>query len=78
MDPIGRKLNSEERDVLTVLTQEGRDPRDCTAAGVAEALERDEVDVAGALTQLERDGLTSSKGEGLEQTWAATSEARGR
>jgi hypothetical protein len=59
MDPIGRELNSEERAVLTVLLQEGRGAGDRTASGVATSLERDPVDVAGVLTRLERDGLTS-------------------
>jgi hypothetical protein len=75
MDPIGRELNSEEQSVLTVLTQEGRDSHACTATGVALALERDVVDVAGVLTRLERDGLTTSEVDGHgEQSWHATGE----
>jgi hypothetical protein len=73
MDPIGRELNPEEQSVLTVLTQEGRGSHDRTATGVALALERDVVDVAGVLTRLERDGLTTSATEGDgEQCWHAT------
>lgn len=61
MEPIGRELNSEELSILTVLMQEGRGAGDRTAAGVATALERDPVDVGGALSRLERDGLTVSE-----------------
>jgi hypothetical protein len=73
MDPIGRELNPEEKSVLTVLLQEGRGTHDCTAAGVATALERDPVDVAGVLTRLERDGLTSSTVDADgDECWSAT------
>jgi hypothetical protein len=76
MEPIGRPLNPEERSVLIVLTQDGRTVHDCTAVGVALALERDVVDVAGVLTRLERDGLTSISVESQgEQSWRATSAA---
>jgi hypothetical protein len=76
MDPIGRQLNPEEQSVLTVLTQEGRGPHDRTAPGVAIALERDVVDVAGVLRQLERDGLTAHEVDGQgEECWRATSTA---
>jgi hypothetical protein len=75
MDPIGRELNSEEQSVLTVLTQEGRGSHDRTATGVALALERDVVDVAGVLQRLERDGLTSCEVDGQgEPSWQATGE----
>jgi hypothetical protein len=73
MDPIGRQLDPEEQSVLTVLTQEGRLPRDCTVPGVAIALERDVVDVAGVLRRLERDGLTAHEVDGQgEESWRAT------
>jgi hypothetical protein len=73
MDPIGRELNSEERSVLIVLSQEGRGPRDRTAPGVAIALERDVVDVAGVLRRLRRDGLTAADTDGQgEEVWRAT------
>jgi hypothetical protein len=76
MDPIGRPLNTEERSVLIVLTQDGRSAHNCTTVGVGPALERDVVDVAGALTRLERDGLTSVNVESQgEQSWRATSAA---
>jgi hypothetical protein len=76
MDPIERQLNAEERSVLIVLTQDGRSTHNCTTVGVALALERDVVDVAGALTRLERDGLTSIAVESQgEQSWRATSAA---
>jgi hypothetical protein len=73
MDPIGRQLNPEEAGILTVLLQDGRTPHDRTAAGIAMALERDPVDVAGALVRLKRDGLTASEvtGDG-EEAWSAT------
>jgi hypothetical protein len=73
MDPIGRRLNSEEVAILTVLKQEGRNSHDCTASGIAVALERDPVDVAGALSRLQKDGLTAGaiNGDG-EECWSAT------
>jgi hypothetical protein len=73
MDPIGRNLNPEEASILTVLQQDGRTPHDRTTLGIAMALERDPVDVAGALTRLKRDGLTASEptGDG-EESWTAT------
>jgi len=73
MDPIGRNLNPEEVGILTVLRQDGRTPHDRTTLGIAMALERDVVDVAGALDRLKRDGLTASEmtGDG-EESWAAT------
>jgi hypothetical protein len=73
MDPIGRRLNPEEAGILTVLRQDGRTPHDCTALGVAMALERDPLDVAGALDRLKRDGLTASEvtSDG-EECWTAT------
>jgi DNA-binding MarR family transcriptional regulator len=79
MDPIGRELNPEELSILTVLLQDGRTAADRTAAGVATALERDPVDVAGALSRLERDGLTASEMDtdlGV-QCWHATPAAAG-
>jgi DNA-binding MarR family transcriptional regulator len=77
MEPIGRKLNPEEKAILTVLLQEGRSEGDRSAAGVAMALERDPVDVAGALTRLERDGLTTSSMDADlgTQCWQASSTA---
>lgn len=72
MDPIGRDLNSEERAILTVLRQEGRQTHDCTAAGVAMSLERSPVDVGGALTRLERDGLAVSEDAEGQVCWRAT------
>ena len=77
MDPIGRNLNSEERAILTVLMQEGRGAGDCTAPGVAMSLERDPVDVAGAISRLERDGLVTNESidESGEPCWRATSAA---
>jgi hypothetical protein len=76
MDPIGRELNSEEKSVLTVLLQDGRGNHDRTAQGVATSLERDPVDVAGVLTRLERDGLTSSEvGADGDECWSATGDA---
>ncbi len=73
MDPIGRQLNPEEAGILTVLLQDGRTPQDRTALGIAMALERDPLDVAGALDRLKRDGLTASEvtGDG-EECWSAT------
>jgi hypothetical protein len=73
MDPIGRQLNPEEAGILTVLQQDGRTPHDCTALGIAMALERDPLDIAGALDRLKRDGLTASEaiGDG-EESWTAT------
>jgi hypothetical protein len=73
MDPIGRQLNPEEAGILTVLQQDGRTPQDRTALGIAMALERDPIDVAGALDRLKRDGLTSSEptSDG-EESWTAT------
>jgi hypothetical protein len=73
MDPIGRHLNPEEAGILTVLQQDGRTPHDRTALGIAMALERDPIDVAGALDRLKRDGLTASKvtGDG-EESWSTT------
>lgn len=75
MDPIGRNLNSEERAILTVLMQEGRGAGDRTASGVAMSLERGQVDVAGALSRLERDGLVTNESVGGsgEPCWRATS-----
>lgn len=72
MDPIGRQLNPEEAGILTVLLQEGRTPHARTASGIAMALERDPIDVAGALDRLKRDGLTASEvtGDG-EESWSA-------
>jgi hypothetical protein len=71
MDQIGRKLNPEERSVLTVLTQDGRDAHDRTAAGVALALEREVLDVAAVLERLKRDGLVSAAGDAQgEQCWS--------
>ena len=76
MEPIGRELNSEERAVLIVLTQDGRASQDRTPAGVAVALERDPVDVAGVFSRLERDGLTASVvGAQGQETWLATAAA---
>jgi hypothetical protein len=76
MDPIGRPLNAEERSVLIVLTQDGRSAHDRTTVGVALAFERDVVDVAGALTRLKKDGLTSTSVESQgEQSWHATNAA---
>jgi hypothetical protein len=77
MDPIGRELNPEERSVLIVLLQEGRGAQDRTASGVAMALERDPVDVAGVLTRLERDGLTQSAPAAASSgtMWSATGAA---
>jgi DNA-binding MarR family transcriptional regulator len=76
MDPIGRKLNSEEKSVLTVLLQEGRGNHDRTAASIAVSLERDPVDVAGVLTRLEADGLTTSTADAEgEDYWSATGDA---
>lgn len=74
MEPIGRKLNSEELSILTVLLQDGRGAADRTAAGVATSLERDPVDVGGALTRLEHDGLTASEMDADlgAQCWQAT------
>jgi hypothetical protein len=78
MDPIGRELDAEERSVLTVLAQEGRGSHDRTATGVALALERDIVDVAGVLRRLEWDGLTSSEVDGQgEESWSASGAALG-
>jgi hypothetical protein len=76
MDPIGRQLNPEEVGILTVLQQDGRTPHDRTALGIAMALERDPIDVAGALDRLKRDGLTASEvtGDG-EESWSATASA---
>jgi hypothetical protein len=73
MDPIGRQLNPEEAGILTVLQQDGRTPHDRTALGIAMALERDPIDVAGALDRLKRDGLTASEptADG-EESWTAT------
>jgi hypothetical protein len=66
-------LNPEELAILTVLTQDGRTPHDCTADRVAISLERDPVDVGGALSRLERDGLTSSEVDAQgEVSWVAT------
>jgi hypothetical protein len=72
MDPIGRTLNSEEEAIMTVLRQDGRSTHDRTALGVAMTLERDPLDVAGALDRLKRDGLTTSevRGDG-EECWSA-------
>ena len=72
MDPIGRQLNPEEAGILTVLLQDGRTPQDRTAVRVAMTLERDPLDVAGALERLKRDGLTDSEmtGDG-EESWSA-------
>jgi hypothetical protein len=76
MDPIGRKLNPEEQAVLTVLLQEGRDTHDCTAAGVALALERDPIDVAAVLNRLEGDGLASSAVDAQgDECWSASGSA---
>jgi hypothetical protein len=76
MDPIGRNLNPEEAGILTVLQQDGRTPHDCTALGIAMALERDPLDVAGALDRLKRDGLTASEATGDgEESWSATASA---
>jgi hypothetical protein len=73
MDPIGRNLNPEEAGILTVLRQDGRTPHDRTALGIAMALERDPLDVAGALDRLKRDGLTTSEATNDgEQSWTAT------
>jgi hypothetical protein len=73
MDPIGRELNPEERAVLLVLSQDGRTSHDRTSSGVAMALERDPVDVAGVLSRLKRDGLTSSEVDAQgEEAWLAT------
>jgi hypothetical protein len=73
MDPIGRHLNPEEAGILTVLQQDGRTPHDRTALGIAMALERDPIDVAGALDRLKRDGLTASEATGDgEESWSAT------
>ena len=73
MEPIGRQLNPEEVGILTVLRQDGRTPHDRTASGIALTLERDPVDVAGALERLKRDGLTASvvTGDG-DESWSAT------
>ncbi len=73
MEPIGRQLNPEEVGILTVLLQDGRTPHDRTTLGIAVALERDPVDVGGALSRLKRDGLTDSEmtGDGKE-SWSAT------
>ena len=73
MDPIGRNLNPEEVGILTVLRQDGRTPHDRTTLGIAVTLERDVIDVAGALDRLKRDGLTASEmaGDG-EEAWPAT------
>ena len=77
MDPIGRKLNPEEAAILTVLGQEGRTAHDRTAPGVAIALERDPIDVAGALDRLKRDGLTTSEVNGSgEECWSAAADPR--
>jgi hypothetical protein len=73
MDPIGRQLNPEEVGILTVLRQDGRTPQDRTALGIAMALERDPIDVAGALDRLKRDGLTASEPtDDGEESWTAT------
>jgi hypothetical protein len=73
MDPIGRHLNPEEAGILTVLQQDGRTPHDRTALGIAMALERDPIDVAGALDRLKRDGLTASEATNDgEESWSAT------
>ena len=73
MDPIGRNLNPEEVGILTVLRQDGRTPHDRTALGIAMALERDPLDVAGALDRLKRDGLTASEATNDgEESWTAT------
>jgi hypothetical protein len=73
MDPIGRQLNPEEVGILTVLQQDGRTPQDRTALGIAMALERDPIDVAGALDRLKRDGLTASEPtDDGEESWTAT------
>ena len=76
MDPIGRQLNPEEAGILTVLQQDGRTSQDRTALGIAMALERDPIDVAGALDRLKRDGLTASEAttDG-EESWSATASA---
>ena len=73
MDPIGRNLNPEEAGILTVLRQDGRTPHDRTALCIAMTLERDPLDVAGALDRLKRDGLTASEvtGDG-DESWSAT------
>jgi hypothetical protein len=77
MDPIGRKLIPEEAAILTVLEQEGRSPHDRTAPGIAISLERDPLDVAGALDRLKRDGLTTSEVNGAgEESWSATPDPR--
>jgi hypothetical protein len=76
MDPIGRHLNPEEAGILTVLQQDGRTSHDRTALGIAMALERDPIDVAGALDRLKRDGLTASEATGDgEESWSATASA---
>jgi hypothetical protein len=73
MDPIGRQLNPEEAGILTVLQQDGRTPHDRTTLGIAMALERDPIDVAGALDRLRRDGLTASEATNDgEESWTAT------
>jgi hypothetical protein len=73
MDPIGRTLNSEEAAILTVLRQAGRSAHDRTAPVIAMTLERDPVDVAGALDRLKRDGLTVSESDAAgAECWSAT------
>ncbi len=73
MDPIGRQLNPEEAGILTVLQQDGRTSQDRTTLGIAMALERDSIDVAGALDRLKRDGLTASNATADgEESWTAT------
>jgi DNA-binding MarR family transcriptional regulator len=70
MDPIGRTLNPEEQAILTILTQEGRSPGDCTATGLAVSLERDPLDVTAALTRLERDDLVARDGAPGHESWS--------
>lgn len=68
MDPIGRELNSEERSVLNVLTQDGRSSHD----RIATSLERDVLDVSAVLERLEHDGLVQREsGPTGEEGWAA-------
>jgi predicted transcriptional regulator len=75
MDPIGRTLNPEEQAILTILEQEGRSPGDCTSIGLALSLERDPLDVAGALTRLERDGLVTRDDAAGQDSWSTSAGA---
>ena len=57
---------------MSVLEQEGRGAEARTAKILATTLERDTVDVAGALTRLQRDGLVAKVEDASveEDVWA--------